>query len=234
MREIRGNILVVDDEPRVRDSLKHILIGRGYQVRAAADGNTALLAVSAERPDLVLLDLLMPGLDGVEVCRRLRALSKLEIVVLSAIMDEPQKVRALDAGADDYITKPFSVEELLARIRSALRRANARRADAPVIHAGGIMIDQIARSVAVDGTEIHLTAAEYEVLRVLVSNPDRVLTHRYLLACALGPAYTDALDYLRTLINQVRRKTEAEPRRPRRVITEPGIGYRLRASDDGV
>lgn len=233
MKSIPGHILVVDDEPRVREALRSILVGRGYRVRTAADGPAALEAVASERPDVVLLDLLMPGLDGIEVSRRMRAVSNLEIVVLSAVMDEPQKVRALDAGADDYITKPFSVEELLARIRSAVRRAQARRADALVIEAGGITIDQIARRVVSAGQEVHLTSAEYELLRVLVANPNRVLTHRHLLTTALGAPYADALEYLRTLINQLRRKIEAEPRRPRYIITEPGLGYRLRASDNG-
>jgi two-component system KDP operon response regulator KdpE len=225
-----GRILVVDDEPGVRDALSDILIRRGYQVRTAANGMAALEAVAAERPDVVLLDLLMPGLDGVEVSRRLRAASHLEIVILSAVLDEPEKVRALDAGADDYITKPFSVEELLARIRSALRRAETRRADAVVIQAGGIVIDQVARRVWAAGQSVHFTTTEYELLRVLVANPDRVLTHHFLLTTALGAAYSDAVEYLRTLVKQLRLKTEADPRRPQRIITEPGIGYRLRTS----
>jgi two-component system KDP operon response regulator KdpE len=231
MTSDRGHILVVDDEPRVREILSNILVGRGYQVRTATDGPAALLAVAAERPDIVLLDLLMPGLDGVEVSRRLRAVSHMEIVVLSAVMDESRKIAALDAGADDYVTKPFSVEELLARIRSAMRRAHTRQADAVVIQAGGIVVDQIARHVTFQGQDIHLTTAEYELLRVLVANPERALTHNYLLTTAFGVQYANALDYLRTLINQIRRKIEVEPRRPQRIVTEPGVGYRLRASE---
>jgi two-component system KDP operon response regulator KdpE len=226
-----GRILIVDDEPRVREALKKVLVGRGYDVRTAEDGYTALDAVAVERPDVVLLDLRMPGLDGVEVSRRVRAASRLEIIVVSAVTDEPQKIQALDAGADDYVTKPFSVEELLARIRSAMRRARLSCADDLVIKAGPIVVDQIARRVTNAGREVHLSTAEYEIVRVLVLNPDRVMTHRHLLTTALGPQYADALDYLRTLINQVRRKLEPEPRRPHFIITEPGIGYRIRADD---
>jgi two-component system KDP operon response regulator KdpE len=228
-----GRILIVDDEPHVREALRKVLVGRGYDVRTAEDGYTALQAVAIERPDVVLLDLRMPGVDGVEVSRRVRAASRLEIIVVSAVSDEPQKIRALDAGADDYVTKPFSVDELLARVRSAMRRAMQSRTDELVISAGPIVVDQLARRVTIAGQEVHLSTAEYEILRVLASHPDRVMTHRHLLTTALGPHYADALEYLRTLINQIRRKLEPEPRRPRFIITEPGIGYRLRADDVG-
>jgi two-component system, OmpR family, KDP operon response regulator KdpE len=228
-----GQLLVVDDEPRVLEALSNVLEARGYEVRTAASGSAALAAVGAQRPDVVLLDIVMPGMDGVEVCRRLRAAGRVQILVLSAVMDEQHKVRALDAGADDYVTKPFSVEELLARVRSALRRARQQRADEPVINAGGVTMDLLTREVTVDGQDVHLTPTEYELLRVLVSNPDRVLTHRALLHAALGPSYADALDALRTYINQLRRKTEKEPRQPRRIITEPGIGYRFRVGENG-
>jgi two-component system KDP operon response regulator KdpE len=148
--------------------------------------------------------------------------------VLSARVHEHQKVQALDAGADDYITKPFGTEELLARIRAALRRDQARRDDEPVISAGGLVIDMLARRVSVDGREVHLTPTEYELLRVLATNPDRVLTHGYLLRTALGAGYEDALDNLRTFIAQLRRKLEREPNRPRWILTEPAVGYRFR------
>ena len=222
------SVLVVDDEPRVLDALRAVLEGRGYAVRTARNGRLALEAISDARPDVVLLDLAMPGLDGVEVCRRLRAWSQIPIVVLSARTEERQKVEALDAGADDYVTKPFGTEELLARLRAALRRERARLADEPVIRAGGLTIDQPARRVSVDGAEVHLTRTEYDLLRLLASNPDRVLTHRYLLTTVMGPGYGDALDNLRTFVAQLRRKIEREPGRPRRVVTEPGIGYRFR------
>jgi two-component system, OmpR family, KDP operon response regulator KdpE len=224
-----GRVLVVDDEPHVLEALSTLLERRGYEVRTAPDGLSALAAVAGERPDVVLLDVAMPGMDGVEVCRRLRRASRVQILVLSALTDEPQKVRALDAGADDYVTKPFGVQELLARLRSALRRAQSQQEDPPVLHAGGISVDQLTRRVTVEGREIHVTPTEYELLRVLVVNPDRVLTHRYLLTAALGPMYDDALDNLRTYINQLRNKVEAEPRQPRRILTEPGIGYRFRS-----
>jgi two-component system KDP operon response regulator KdpE len=177
---------------------------------------------------VVLLDLALPGMDGVEVCRRLRDWSRVPILVLSARVHEHQKVQALDAGADDYITKPFGTEELLARIRAALRRDQARRDDQPVITSGGLVIDMLARRVSVDGHEVHLTPTEYELLRVLATNPDRVLTHGYLLRTALGAGYEDALDNLRTFIAQLRRKLEREPNRPRWILTEPAVGYRFR------
>ena len=221
-------ILTVDDDPHVVRSLRAALESHGYDVRAAPSGASALEACGSERPDVVLLDLAMPGLDGVEVCRRLRSWSQIPILVLSARVQEAEKVRALDAGADDYVTKPFGTEELLARIRAALRREQARRDEDPVIHAGPLTIDLLARRVEVNGQEIHLTPTEYELLRVLASNPDRVLTHRHLLRAALGPEYEDALENLRTFIAQLRRKIEPQPSRPHWILTEPGVGYRFR------
>jgi two-component system, OmpR family, KDP operon response regulator KdpE len=225
----KPSILAVDDEPQVLEALVNILEARGYRVRTVPNGAMALDGVAAERPDILLLDLAMPGINGVEVCRRLRAFSRVPILVLSALSDEDQKVKALDAGADDYITKPFGVEELLARIRAALRRAEAQLDDEAVIRAGGIELDQIARRVFVDGLEIHLTPTQYELLRVFVRNPDRLLTQRTLLVLTMGPAYEDAVDNLRTFINQLRRKIERDPVRPQRIVTEPGLGYRFRS-----
>jgi two-component system KDP operon response regulator KdpE len=222
-------ILAVDDEPQILEALSSILEPRGYRLRTAPNGPMALDAITAERPDVVLLDLAMAGMNGVEVCRRLRSFSRVPILVLSALTDEAQKVKALDAGADDYITKPFGVEELLARIRAALRRAQAQRDDEAVIRVGGIQLDQIARSVLVDDVEVHLTPTQYELLRVFVNNPDRVLTQRTLLVMTLGPAYEDAVDNLRTFVNQLRRKVERDPGRPQRIVTEPGLGYRFRS-----
>jgi len=213
----------------VLEALTNILETRGYRVRTAPNGAMALDAVAAERPDILLLDLAMPGVNGVEVCRRLRAFSHVPILVLSALGDEDQKVKALDAGADDYITKPFGVEELLARIRAALRRADAQRDDEAVIRVGGMELDQIARRVFVDGVEVHLTPTQYELLRVFMSNPDRLLTQRTLLVLTLGPPYEDAVDNLRTFVNQLRRKIERDPVRPQRIVTEPGLGYRFRS-----
>jgi two-component system KDP operon response regulator KdpE len=228
--ETAPSILMVDDDPHVVRSLRAALESHGYRVRTAVNGPTALAECASQRPDVVLLDLALPGLDGVEVCRRLRNWSRVPIVVLSARVLESQKVLALDAGADDYVTKPFGTEELLARIRAALRRDQARRDDEPVIRADGLVIDLVARRVTVDGREVHLTPTEYELLRVMATNPDRVLTHGYLLRTALGSGYEDALDNLRTFIAQLRRKLEREPSRPRWILTEPAVGYRFRPS----
>jgi two-component system KDP operon response regulator KdpE len=211
------------------EALETILEGRGYRLRTAPNGAMGLDAVAEERPDVVLLDLAMPGVDGVEVCRRLRAFSRVPILVLSALSDEARKVKALDAGADDYVTKPFGVEELLARIRAALRRAQAQDDDEAVLRVGGVELDQIARRVAIDGQEVHLTPTQYELLRVFVNNPDRVLTQQALLVLTFGPAYEDAVDKLRTFVAQLRRKVERNPSRPQRIVTEPGLGYRFRS-----
>src|SRR6202165_6000435 len=200
-----ASILMVDDDTHVLRSLRAALESHGYRVRSAPNGATALEACAAERPDVVLL-----------------------VLVLSARVHESQKVQALDAGADDYVTKPFGTEELLARIRAALRRDQARRDEEPIIHAGGVVIDVLVRRVTVDNREVHLTPTEYELLRVLATNPDRVLTHGYLLRTALGSGYEDALDNLRTFIAQLRRKLEREPSRPRWIVTEPAVGYRFR------
>ena len=221
-------ILTVDDDPHVVRSLRAALESHGYEVRAASSGAAALQACASQRPDVVLLDLAMPGLDGVDVCRRLRSWSQIPILVLSARVQEAEKVRALDAGADDYVTKPFGTEELLARIRAAVRREQARRDEDPIIRAGPLCIDLLARRVEVNDQEVHLTPTEYELLRVLASNSDRVLTHRHLLRAALGPEYEDALENLRTFIAQLRRKLEPQPSRPRWIVTEPGVGYRFR------
>jgi two-component system KDP operon response regulator KdpE len=221
-------ILAVDDEAHVLETLRTILEGRGYRLHAAASGPSALEAIKAERPDVVLLDLAMPRMNGVEVCRRIRSFSRVPILVLSALVDEAQKVEALDSGADDYVTKPFGVEELLARIRAALRRAQAQQDDEALIQLNGIELDQAAHRILVDGEEVHFTPTQYELMRLFLTNPDRVLTQRMLLMGALGPEYDDAVDNLRTFISQVRRKVERDPSRPRRIVTEPGLGYRFR------
>jgi two-component system KDP operon response regulator KdpE len=220
-------ILVVDDEPHVLQALKMVLESREYRVATAPGGAVALQMVAAERPDALLLDLAMPGMDGAEVCRRIRMWSHVPILMLSARTEEHHKVRALDAGADDYITKPFSTPELLARLRAALRREQARRDEDPVLEAGELRIDLVARRVTLEDREVHLTPTEYELLRVLATNQDRVLTHRFLLTAVLGESYASALENLRTFIATLRRKVETDSSRPRRIITEPGIGYRF-------
>jgi two-component system KDP operon response regulator KdpE len=225
------DILAVDDEPHVLEALTTILESRGYHVRTAPDGVVALDEITTARPDVVLLDLAMPGggIDGVEVCRRVRSFSRVPILVLSALSDESRKVRALDAGADDYVTKPFGVEELLARVRAAIRRGRAQRDDEVVIRTGGIEIDQIAHRVLIDSKEVHLTPTQYELLRFFANNPDRVLTRRTILVGVFGPTYDDALENLRTFVAQLRRKIEINPSRPQRIVTEPGLGYRFRS-----
>ena len=223
------SILVVDDEPHALEALSTILEGRGYCVRTVPNGAMALDQLAADRPDVVLLDPAMPGIDGVEVCRRVRSYSRVPILVLSAWSDERRKVRALDAGADDYVTKPFGVEELLARIRAAIRRGQAQRDEAAVLRLAGIEVDQIAHTVLVDGNEVQLTPKQYELLRFFVNNRDRVLTQRAILTGVFGPAYDDAVDNLRTSVAQPRRKVGRDPARPRRIVTEPGLGYRFRS-----
>jgi two-component system, OmpR family, KDP operon response regulator KdpE len=229
--QLKTTVLVVDDEPHVLAAVAVALEGRGYEVRTAPNGSMAIDSVSAERPDVVLLDLAMRGMDGIEVTRRLRGWSQVPIVVLSARTDERNKVRALDAGADDYVTKPFGTQELLARIRAALRREDARRFDQPVIRMPGLAIDLVARRVSIDDRDVHLTPTEFELLRVLATNPDRVLTHRYILTTVLGPAYENAVQNLRTFVGQLRRKIESDPNLPRMIVSEPGVGYRFQPRD---
>jgi len=223
----RARILIVDDEPAVREALRALVGGWGFEVHTAGSGLEALDAVARERPDLVLLDLAMPRMDCIEVCRRVRDWSRVPILVVSARGDDAHKVAALENGADDYVTKPFSATELRARIRATLRREQARAEDEPVVIARQLVVDLAARRVLVRGTETHLTRAEYELLRVLVTNPDRVLTHGFLLRSILGPGYEDALENLRTYIKQLRRKVEQDPGRPRLIVNEPGVGYRF-------
>jgi two-component system, OmpR family, KDP operon response regulator KdpE len=228
---LSASILVVDDEVHVLEALRAILEAQGYLVRAVTSGSVALEAIASERPDVVVLDLAMPDMDGVQVARQLREWSDVPILVLSARTDELQKVQALDAGADDYVTKPFGRHELLARVRAAVRRGQAPRVAGPVVRAGDLEIDLIRRRVSRSGREVHLTPTEFAVLRVLATSGDRVLTHNYLLAAALGPGYEGAEGSLRTYIKQLRRKLEHDPSRPRLVVTEPGVGYRFRTDD---
>ena len=220
-------ILIVDDEPAVLHALRALVAGWGFAVSTAASGSGALEVAAQQHPQLVVLDLAMPGLDGIAVCQRLREWTSVPIVILSARGEEAQKVAALEAGADDYVTKPFGPHELRARIRATLRREQLRRAEAPVIKANGLAVDLAARRVMVDGREVRLTRTEYELLRVFVTNPDRVLTHAFLLRSFLGSGYEDALESLRTYIKQLRRKIEVDPGRPRLIVNEPGVGYRF-------
>ena len=226
------SILVVDDEPEIRRAVLGGLRAQGYEVRAAADGEEALRLASAATPDLVILDLMMPGMDGLEVCRRLRAWSDVPILVLSARAQERQKVQALDEGADDYLTKPFGMDELTARIRAALRRhRRAQPANAPTFTAGDLMMDYARRLVFKGGSELKLTPHEYGILRYLTQNADRVVTHRQLLAAVWGPEDVEETQYLRVHVGHLRRKIEDVPARPRFIVTEPGVGYRFRTTD---
>jgi two-component system KDP operon response regulator KdpE len=222
-------VLVVDDEPQIRRALRLVLRANGYEVSEVGTGEGALDALVIQPFDLMILDLMLPDLDGVEVCRRLREWSRLPVVVLSAHGEEEVKVRALDEGADDYVTKPFSAPELLARMRSAMRRASSDSSATtePVIHAGEVEIDLARRMVLRNDQEIHLTPTEYDLLRVLAKEIGRVITHGHLLRSVMGRGYEDSTGTLRVHIASLRKKLEANPARPKIIVTEPGIGYRL-------
>ncbi len=220
-------MLVVDDEPQIVRGLRVILRNAGYRVEEATTKQEALDAVSVRPPDAIVLDLVLPDGDGVDVATEIRRWSQVPIVVLSAVGDEQQKVRALDAGADDYVTKPFGSEELLARIRAVLRRRSDDGGGA--FRLGSLEIDISDRLVRRDGEEVHLTPIEFDLLSKLAEHPGRLVTHRQLLRQVWGPGYEDETHYLRVHFAHVRRKIEPDPSNPRYVITEAGIGYRLRA-----
>jgi two-component system KDP operon response regulator KdpE len=223
-------VLVVDDEQQIRRSLRVTLRTNGYDVDEAANGEAALDAVAVRPPELIILDLGLPDVDGVEVTRRLREWTRLPIIVLSAMGEDEAKVRALDAGADDYVTKPFSVPELLARMRVALRRgARGIEAGDRVVHIEDVEIDLARRIVTRAGQEVHLTPTEYGLVRFLAQNAGRVVTHGQLLRSVLGNGYEDAIGSLRVYIASLRKKLEADPSEPRLIVTEPGVGYRLKA-----
>ena len=218
-------VLVVDDEPQILRGLKVILRRAGYDVDAAETRAEALDAVSVRPPDAMVLDLVLPDGNGVDVCTEVRAWSQLPIIVLSALGDEREKVRALDAGADDYITKPFGTEELLARLRAALRRTGGD-AD-PWIEVGDLVIDVSSHTVTRSGEVVHLTPLEFDLIRVLAQNLGRLVTHRQLLREVWGPAYQTETQYLRVHIAHIRAKIEQQPSNPRHLLTEPGVGYRM-------
>ena len=222
-------VLVVDDEPQIVRALKVILRGAGYVTQQAETKQEALDAVAVRPPDAMVLDLILPDGSGVDVCKEIRRWSGLPIIVLSAVGDEREKVRALDAGADDYITKPFGTDELLARLRAALRRVTEE--SEPRIEIGDVEIDLEARQITSGGEPVHLTPIEFELLRVLVRNRGRLLTHRMLLTEVWGPGYAEDVQSLRTHIARLRAKIEPEgPRgRPRYILTDPGVGYRFAA-----
>ncbi len=219
------SVLVVDDEPAIRRLLRTTLAAQGWRVVEAASGAEALDAVAAAAPDVVLLDLGLPDLDGMEVLRRLRAGSAVPVVVLTAREDEQAKVAALDGGADDYVTKPFGTAELVARLRTALRHRLQQEGAAPVFASGDLAVDLVRRAVTVGGAPVRLSPREYDILALLVKHAGRVLTHRQILGQLWGAS--GDVQQLRVYVRQVRQKIERDPERPRHILTETGVGYRL-------
>lgn len=224
-------ILAVDDEIEVLRTLRMILAGHGYAVTTVETGEAALAEIDRHLPDVILLDLMLPGIEGLEVIRRVRDRSQVPIIVLSARGEELMKVEALDLGADDYLSKPFSVKELLARVRVALRHA-AGALNAPVVEAGDLRVDFERRQVTIAGRAVALTPKESGVLLYLVANRGRILTHSAILRQVWGPEYAGETQYLRNIINSLRRKIEPDAAHPTHIVTEPGIGYRFRAFTD--
>lgn len=221
-------ILVIDDEAAIRTFLRVSLSSHGYEVGEAATGKEGLSQAIAFRPDHIILDLGLPDMDGLEVLRQLREWSRIPVIILTVRDSEQEKVQLLDAGADDYLTKPFSVPELLARIRVAERHAASATKDEPLFKAGPLEVDFAARTVKVQGAEVHLTATEYEILRVLIENAGRVVTHRQILNKIWGPHAVEHTQYLRVYVGHLRKKLEEDPGTPSLITTEPGVGYRLR------
>jgi two-component system KDP operon response regulator KdpE len=225
-------ILVVDDEPQIQRFLKPSLTVGGFEVIAATTGAEAIKAIATLAPDAVVLDLGLPDLDGKEVIREVRRWSQAPIIVLSARDQETEKIAALDLGADDYVNKPFGIGELMARIRTALRHRARAAGEATVYKADGLVVDAIDHVVTRDGRPVRLTPKEFDLLEMLVRHPGRVLTHRQILSAVWGPAHVDDTQYLRVFIGQLRQKIERDPAEPKRIITEPGVGYRLVGVDE--
>jgi two-component system KDP operon response regulator KdpE len=223
------HVLVVDDEPQIRRALRTGLQARGYDVAEAAGGEEALVQLAAKEPDLVILDLGLPDFDGSEVIRRLRTWSRVPVIVLSVRDRQDDKVGALDAGADDYVTKPFDMDELLARMRATLRRAQPADAAPPVLHFGDLEIDLARKLVRRHETRVRLTPTEYSLLEVMVTNPGKLLTHRWLLQKVWGAGYGEETHYLHVYVRQLRQKLGDDTSIPRLIITEPGVGYRWTA-----
>jgi two-component system KDP operon response regulator KdpE len=220
------SVLVVDDEPQILRGLRTNLRARGYEVFTAPDGETALATAAKERPDLAIIDLGLPGIDGVEVIRGIRAWSEMPLLVLSARDQERDKVLALDAGADDYVTKPFGMDELLARLRAAERRLHPS-AEQPVVETDAFTVDLAAARVSTAEGNVRLTPTEWHLVEILVRNPGKLVSQRQLLQEVWGPQYQDETNYLRVYMAQIRRKLEPDPAEPRFFITEPGMGYRF-------
>jgi len=225
---VQARVLIVDDEPQIRRVMKTSLAANGYEVFEAKTGEEALGALRDSSPDLVLLDMNMPGMGGMAACRELRAVSDVAIIVLSVRDGERDKIAALDAGADDYITKPFSVNELLARIRANLRRLpNQSEQNQPPFVSEDLTVDFATRQVTSRGNPVRLTPKEFELLQHLIANANKPVTHRKLLQTLWGPDYGDEVEYLRVFVSQLRKKLEADPAHPRYIVTEPWVGYRF-------
>ncbi len=235
MQEKIARILVVDDESQITRVLRSSLSAQGYDVYTALDANTALKIFEEWHPDLIIVDLVMPQMNGIEFCRRVRLVSQVPIIVLSVKGDERTKVEALDIGADDYVTKPFGIAELLARIRAALRRSNIAFPEASaLISIGDFKIDLAQRKVEVLGEAIRLTPKEFELLLYFAQNSGRVLTHRKLLSAVWGGNYAEQNEYLRVFVGNLRKKIEPHPNRPKYILTEPWIGYRFNPYGEGI
>lgn len=226
-----ARILVVDDEPQILRAVAPQLEARGYAVLTATSGGEALAAIARWRPDLILLDLMLPDVSGLEVCRAVRERAQTPLIVLSARGEERIKIEALDLGADDYLTKPFGMGELLARIRAGMRRGTAGQGAAASFRTGDLCIDFDRRHVTVAGRDAHLTPTEYELLKTLAVNAGKVLTQRMLLRAVWGPGYETEGQYLRVHIGHLRHKIEPDPAQPRYILTDPGVGYRLVTDD---
>jgi len=223
----KSRVLVVDDEPQITRVLRTVLTSHGYQVRTAGEGEAGLMNFAEWHPELVITDLFMPHMDGLELCRRIRAVSNVPIIVLSVKGEERTKVEALDSGADDYVTKPFGMDELMARVRAALRRAPAAESEIGSFEAGDFRIDLDARRVHVHGNEVRLTPKEFDLFVYMARHPNRVITHRTLLEAVWGEASQEQPEYLRVFMGQLRKKLEKDPANPKYLVTEPWVGYRF-------
>lgn len=221
-----ANILVVDDEPQIRRVLRSTLTFRGYSITEANSGEEAIEAARKSKPDLILLDVNLPGMSGIETCREIRSWSAVPIIILTVRNAERDKVIALDAGADDYVTKPFGIEELLARVRASLRRTSAAES-MPPFHSKDFTVDFEERRVIVGGEQVHLAPKEFEVLKQLIAHQGKPVTHRRLLQAVWGPEYGEETENLRVVINQLRKKIEKDPSQPKYILTEPWVGYRF-------
>jgi two-component system, OmpR family, KDP operon response regulator KdpE len=222
-------ILIVDDSPQIRHALRALLVPRGFTILDARSGEEALDLIRRERVELILLDVNLPGMSGFETCREIRRTSAIPVIMLSVRASERDKVQAFDAGADDYVVKPFGAEELIARVRATMRRAGSD--DSPTFVSANLQIDFERRTVSVKGRTVRLTPKEFELLRQLVTNRDKTLTHRWLLQAVWGPDYGEETESLRVLVNQLRKKVEPNPGKPRYIVTEPWVGYRFESPE---